>query len=129
MKKLQTPLFLLCLFKQFSAASCKKEQPDPPPDLPPLTNVGAMTFGCYVNGEPWVAEVPPFQAEFRHLSAGYSISTRRFVLSATKMTTDFPSESISIIVSELMSHDTTLFKNIKEKYPYKNFSFQCANGM
>ena len=43
-------------------SSCKKEKVvEPEPDLPPLTTTGRMTFGCYVNGEPWVAEVPPFQ--------------------------------------------------------------------
>ncbi|MEZ4919125.1 MAG: hypothetical protein R2792_08465 [Saprospiraceae bacterium] len=27
--------------------------------LPPITHTGANTFGCYVNGELWVAQVPP----------------------------------------------------------------------
>src|SRR5690606_7299743 len=26
--------------------------------MPPLTTEGRNTFGCYINGEPWVADVP-----------------------------------------------------------------------
>jgi hypothetical protein len=35
--------------------ACKrdKEQPNPDPDLPPATQIGANTFGCYINGQPW----------------------------------------------------------------------------
>lgn len=43
-----------------------------PTVLPPITTIGANTFGCKVNGEVWVAEVPvnwhglvPLWAEYR----------------------------------------------------------------
>lgn len=36
--------------------SCKKADQDCPKDLPCATEVGANTFGCYINGKPWVAE-------------------------------------------------------------------------
>jgi hypothetical protein len=32
--------------------SCKKNS-EPEPDLPPETQQGANTFGCYLNGKPW----------------------------------------------------------------------------
>ena len=52
-------------------SSCKKEKVvEPEPDLPPLTTTGRMTFGCYVNGESWVAEVPPFQPYHRPTGGG-----------------------------------------------------------
>ncbi|GAA0874935.1 hypothetical protein GCM10009118_13430 [Wandonia haliotis] len=42
--------------------SCKKEVADPdssnPNVLPPLTHEGKNTFGCKVNGEVWVAQMP-----------------------------------------------------------------------
>ena len=51
-------------------SSCEKTPTESEPDLPPLTTSGRMTFGCYVNGEPWVAEVPPFQPYHRHTGGG-----------------------------------------------------------
>lgn len=51
-------LFLLSII--FLAASCNKDESLPPkPELPPFTTKGLNTFGCYINGEPWVAEIPP----------------------------------------------------------------------
>ena len=36
------------------ATSChKKPDPVPEPDLPPETQTGAGTIGCYINGKPW----------------------------------------------------------------------------
>ena len=42
-----SPVFLL-------NAKCKKDKPDPPAVLPPITQEGKNTFGCKVNGEVWV---------------------------------------------------------------------------
>ena len=36
------------------ASSCRKApDPVPEPDLPPETQTGAGTIGCYINGKPW----------------------------------------------------------------------------
>ncbi|MEZ4919123.1 MAG: hypothetical protein R2792_08455 [Saprospiraceae bacterium] len=40
-------------------ACCKKEQ-NCPPDLPCANQTGENTFGCYINGEPWVAGIAPY---------------------------------------------------------------------
>ena len=32
---------------------CRKHDPDPVSQLPPVTQTGANTFGCLVNGQPW----------------------------------------------------------------------------
>lgn len=40
---------LLCILL---LGGCKKN-PEPEPDLPPETQHGADTFGCYLNGKPW----------------------------------------------------------------------------
>ena len=39
----------------FLMAQCHKSPtPDPEPDLPPATQEGKGTIGCYINGKPWV---------------------------------------------------------------------------
>ena len=48
-KGLLTWLLLLML----AVSACKKKNADPEPDLPPETQIGADTFGCYLNGVPW----------------------------------------------------------------------------
>ena len=46
------PLVTLLLF-----SACKKEEPNPD-SLPPITQEGKNTFGCYINGEVWVPHAP-----------------------------------------------------------------------
>ena len=76
-----TPYYLpvlccLLIFGMTSCDQCKQDnitiqpgdtnitpQPNPfrpPTDLPPITQHGANTFGCRVNGENWVFWIPPF---------------------------------------------------------------------
>ena len=41
----------------FFMAQCHKTptpEPNPTPDLPPATQEGKGTIGCYINGKPWV---------------------------------------------------------------------------
>jgi hypothetical protein len=47
--------YLIWLVLLIALVACKrdKEQPNPDPDLPPATQIGANTFGCYINGQPW----------------------------------------------------------------------------
>jgi hypothetical protein len=67
-----TKYLLLISTVIFLAASCNKDDTPPPePELPPLTTEGLNTLGCYINGEPWVAEIPPLSEiiGFRSLEA------------------------------------------------------------
>jgi hypothetical protein len=48
---------LICIC---TVPGCKKDDPDCPPDLPCATQTGENTFGCYIDGEPWVAKVEPY---------------------------------------------------------------------
>ncbi len=41
------------MWLMFMAAACHKNPPEPEPDLPPETQTGAGTIGCYINGKPW----------------------------------------------------------------------------
>lgn len=48
--------FVLLLFL---LTACKKDKEDPapkPPELPLATQTGANTFGCYVNGKPFIQQ-------------------------------------------------------------------------
>lgn len=49
------PLAVLSLVLWF--AGCKKDDPNCPPDLPCATQNGENTYGCYIDGKPWVAKV------------------------------------------------------------------------
>jgi len=82
-----TKYLLLISTVIFLAASCNKDDTPPPePELPPLTTEGLNTLGCYINGEPWVAEIPPLSEiiGLRRVDAGYRTSDGRFGLIATK---------------------------------------------
>lgn len=56
MKKMILALLLPSLWLY---ASCKKDELDRDclPDLPCASQYGANTFGCYINGKPWVAHI------------------------------------------------------------------------
>ena len=58
---MQKHLLHLATLLLLTLAACHKDDPpqDCPPDLPCATQTGANTFGCYINGVPWVAKVEP----------------------------------------------------------------------
>ncbi|MDO8365486.1 MAG: hypothetical protein Q7T20_01730 [Saprospiraceae bacterium] len=64
------PILAAALFSLLPA--CRKHS-DPPDPLPPATQVGANTFGCYIDGKPWVAWIDPeiFDPSLRKIEASY----------------------------------------------------------
>src|SRR5437762_9421648 len=54
--KLKAEIFLFISFYcLLLGASCKKnKQPSNVDPLPPATQIGAKTFGCYLNGNVWI---------------------------------------------------------------------------
>lgn len=52
--KFRTTLLVLLSSTFLLNAKCKKDRLEPPTVLPPITQNGANTFGCKVNGEVWV---------------------------------------------------------------------------
>ena len=56
------PLLLLALALFFILPACKKDPPEQvcPPGLPCATQTGENTFACYINGQPWEAQVAPY---------------------------------------------------------------------
>ena len=59
-------LNLVLLLIAFSSLGlhCKKEEPSELSKLPPITNFGAQTFGCLINGKAWTAEYGQVQIDF-----------------------------------------------------------------
>jgi hypothetical protein len=57
--KIKIQFLMLIPILALVIVACKKDPPPNPeptePVLPPLTNTGANTFGCYINGELFVA--------------------------------------------------------------------------
>jgi hypothetical protein len=69
-------LAILCL------TACKKDPPAEPEDpgitMPPATHTGANTFGCYIDGELFVANegptnwsIPPVSGSFNEVTPRY----------------------------------------------------------
>ncbi len=50
---LKTSFVLACLLLLMLVTACRRDPPEPEPDLPPETQEGKDTFGCYLNGVPW----------------------------------------------------------------------------
>ncbi|HVT84420.1 MAG TPA: hypothetical protein VHD35_04415 [Chitinophagaceae bacterium] len=54
MKKASYHIFLLLLALVSLQISCRKSSIKSEPQLPPITQIGANTFGCKINGKVWV---------------------------------------------------------------------------
>ena len=52
-------IFTFLAFILFLSFSCEKDllNPEPSDTLPPATTTGENTFGCLVNGEPWIPDI------------------------------------------------------------------------
>jgi hypothetical protein len=56
MKYVQGAFLSFCLSLLLSSCFLFSGKKDPEPELPPATQEGRNTFGCYVNGKAWVPE-------------------------------------------------------------------------
>lgn len=69
------------------ATSCKKNKPSKPltelEKLPPITQTGANTFGCLLNGKAWIPKDNYGQASFQ-LDVDPTYGEGKFSLSATR---------------------------------------------
>jgi hypothetical protein len=88
-------------------AGCKKEDQIPYPlsELPPATQTGARTFGCLINGKPWVAIVKPAHPWLSPLRSTYDEEhygldyNRRLTLSALRVISSYDWNNDSIYSS------------------------------
>ena len=87
-------LLLLCL----SFARCKKHHDAPLTELeklPPITQTGANTFGCLLNGQAWIPKDRYGQATF-HMDVDPTFQNGVFGVSAIRYYADGKFQSISI---------------------------------
>ena len=101
-------LFIIGLSCLFLAASCDPDDempPTPEPTLPELTTEGLNTFGCYINGELWVAEIPPLSeiTGITKLEAFLNPNSRFFGIRARKTTQDdSTNQRLSVLIENIM---------------------------
>ena len=112
-------LFVLALLPILLASSCQDDDATPEPralELPPLTHIGAGTFGCLMDGEVWLPEVDGIREVAIDALFTYP---PRITITATKepISTD---QDESITISRAYPIDSannrmTLFSNFYDK--------------
>ncbi|MFT5984460.1 MAG: hypothetical protein ACI9RM_002925 [Ulvibacter sp.] len=120
-----TTILLLVIFCCFS---CGKDDdgPDNPYGLPNATKVGANTFGCLINGEPWVAEDnrllgKDINATYDEIGVGvsdnsyFTISSKYFPESSFPPPDSAISDIFSIRVTPIYSEGEVDFSSLTRK--------------
>ena len=70
-----------CVWLLLMAAACHKTpdpEPNPDPDLPPITQTGEGTIGCYINGKPWVPKPYIVIGGINYFSVTHKISDNSY---------------------------------------------------
>ncbi len=98
--KTLTQLLLLCFSLLLMSAGCRKNKPENELDkLPPITQTGAHTFGCLINGKAYIPKGFRFKPNFQVIvdpgfrDGDVSIRTYR-IENNTMVTLDISSDSI-----------------------------------
>ncbi|HBY54848.1 MAG TPA: hypothetical protein DEH15_20755 [Marinilabiliales bacterium] len=107
-------LVTLLSFILFSAGSCEKDEE---PQLPPITQTGAGTFGCLVNGEIWVAKNRPFGSPIG--ASNNQWEDKRWVINGAAENSGI---SIHICRDSVLKGESTLKGSFE-------FDENCSNGM
>jgi len=96
--------------------ACKKDPPiDPEPTepvMPPLTHQGLNTFGCYIDGELFVANEGPSVWSIPPVSGSFNLGTRRLNLQGSRYI-DFESserDNIKIFIDVTEGESTYNFE-------------------
>ena len=111
-------LFLMMVL--FVACDKGDDAPTNPVDqLPPATQTGAGTFGCLVNGEPFVDNSGFFNCFYQLVNGEYY-----FGISASIDRNDYVQLSIGSLKAELMEGDILLLEREETKF-YALLSFDC----
>ena len=94
--------------------SCKKDPPPNPeptePVMPPLTHQGLNTFGCYIDGELFVANEGESVWSVGAVSGGFNEDTRLLNLQGTRYSGENKKEFIYIFADVLDSEGEYEFK-------------------
>jgi len=129
-----TKYLLLISTVIFLAASCNKDDTPPPePELPPLTTEGLNTLGCYINGEPWVAEIPPLSeiTGLRHLEAFFhpvlvNPPRENYLGMRAKRRNKDGSLSQTLIIELLNVQDEGIYNLTYSDKTYRDLSYNCS---
>ncbi len=97
----------------FFAFSCEKlPEPEPvtqEPVMPPLTHTGANTFGCYIDGELFVANEGASVWSIPAVSGSFDEGTKRLVLQGTRNNNDNLSDYMVILVNNIEEPGNYMF--------------------
>ena len=97
-------IIITCLLFVILNTQCEKDTPDPNniPGLPPATQIGANTFGCLVNGVPWV---PSGSNGTANLSIDYDpgINNGIFSISALNVISSIQTTSIGLGIRDSLN--------------------------
>ena len=118
---------LLLIPLLFLMAQCHKTPtptPDPEPDLPPATQEGKGTIGCYINGKPWVPKSYIAIGSPKYLEVVFDKFDNNY-FGLTAIIDGSLNQSLKI-----EAYNTRLGMNIAQKigpYQFLNFDFgNCA---
>jgi hypothetical protein len=119
LKRLPLFLFALPLF----LSSCflfDNDRPVPEQQLPPITNEGANTFGCRINGEVWVARSSHIL--FPKISGSFGAKTF-YVTGQQYNSKDSINEVISFRIEDIAQPDTFYMGDWRRDFPASNGGF------
>ena len=117
---------LLPLLAALCCFACEKE--DNAWGLPPATQNGANTFGCLIDGKPWVASIAPniFTPTLRPLDMTYDeTGTGKFYNNNWNMAANLVDDSInhSIVLSARKFDKPIILNSIQHKLRVSMFFF------
>jgi hypothetical protein len=122
-------LIIVSCLTIFMAASCKKNKAAKPKTelekLPPITQTGANTFGCLINGKAWIPKDNYGQASFK-LDADPTLGNGIFVLSALRFSANSNSTSFAFGSVVCTNAGTYNLSNSGQVFSYSNSELLCS---
>ncbi|NHM02598.1 hypothetical protein [Flavobacterium difficile] len=113
---------LVLLFVSFTLSCCNKDD-NPPADplsqLPPATQIGAGTFGCLVNGVPYVDNSGDFNCFYQLVNGEYYFGITASINNQENLQIDIGSLKSQLIEGEI------LLKERENGNFYAFLSFDC----
>lgn len=104
-------------------ACCKDK--NEPSELPPLTHSGKNTFGCYLDGEPFVAKTSFSIGGAVPVSGNFDESTKYLIFQGTKEHESGRLERVNIFVYVTNGADTySMWANTSNYVGYTDYSNQ-----
>lgn len=101
------PILFMFAFTLLLLASCEKDPIPPDPStiiMPPLTHQGINTFGCYIDGELFVANRGSSFWDIPPLSGSFNEGTRQFNFQGSRYSDSDPDTSDYIQMRVIVSN-------------------------